>query len=213
MGVRMIKTLGNGARIGIWEISEDLDTLLGGIRFDEHEERQFRTFRTDQRKRQWLAYRRLLREMTGDPGLSIHYDEHGKPFLPGSDTGISISHTGNYAAVIMADHAETGIDIEMPRTRILKITEKYLHPEEASALPMDDIEVLTRYWCAKEALYKLNGRRNLDFRSQIRIISDENIGLNMKGKLLTSENEEVYEVFAERIDDLICVYVIKEKGI
>lgn len=209
MSVRLIKKIGKGAYIGLWQIDEDLEKLVSGIELDEEEKKTFSGFKSDQRKKQWLAYRHLLKEMTNERGLKIHYSKEGKPYIPGSVSGISVSHTDEYAAVIIAENAEAGIDIELPKPRILKIRNRYLHPEEDKIISDNDIEELTLYWCAKEALYKLNGRKNIDFKSQLKI--EKNRDRKMKGWLCESEKEEVFDIFSERIDDLICVYVIKEK--
>jgi len=204
----LIKKIGKGAYIGLWQIDEDLEKLVSGIELDVEEKKAFSGFKSVQRKKQWLAYRHLLKEMTIERGLKIHYSKEGKPYIPGSRSGISVSHTEDYAAVIIAKNAEAGIDIEFPKPRILKIRNKYLHPEEDKIISDGDIEELTLYWCAKEALYKLNGRKNIDFKSQLKI-EKSNSG-KMKGWLYVSEKEEAFDIFSERMDDLICVYVIKE---
>lgn len=209
MSVKLIKKIGRGAYIGLWQIDEDLEKLVSGIDLDEEEKKTFAAFKSDQRKKQWLAYRHLLKEMTSERGLKIHYSKEGKPYIPGSVSGISVSHTDEYAAVIIAENAEAGIDIELPKPRILKIRNRYLHPEEDKFISDGDIEELTLYWCAKEALYKLNGRKNIDFKSQLKI--EKKRDRKMKGWLCESEKEEAFDIFSERIDDLICVYVIKEK--
>lgn len=211
MGVRTIRKIRKGAWLGLWHIEEDLDTLVEGISFDDQEKNRFNAFGSDIRKKQWLAYRRLLKEMTGDPGLKIHYTEEGKPYIPGSNKGISVSHTDNYAAVIMAEDSEAGIDIEFPKPRILKIRKKYLHPEEDTGIAGEDIEELTTYWCAKEALYKLNGRKYLDFKTELRVSRKGAHSSVLEGRLITPELEGTFDVFAERMDDLICVYVIKPR--
>lgn len=211
MSVRLIKKVGRGAYIGLWQIDEDLDKLVSGIELDEEEKKIFAGFKSDQRKKQWLAYRHLLKEMTSERKLKIHYSKEGKPYIPGSLSGISVSHTEDYAAVIIAENAEAGIDIELPKPRILKIRNKYLHPEEDKIISEGDIEELTLYWCAKEALYKLNGRKNIDFKSQLKI--EKNRDRKIRGRLYASEKEEAFDIFSELIDDLICVYVIKEKQV
>jgi phosphopantetheinyl transferase len=211
MGVRIIKKVQEKAWIGLWHIEEDIDTLLEGIDLDDQEKKVFDTFGSEQRKKQWLAYRRLIREMTGDTGLKIHYTDEGKPYIPGTNKGISVSHTQNYASVIIAEGSEAGIDIEIPGSRILKIRDKYLHPDENKSIAGDDIEELTTYWCAKEALYKWNGRRFIDFKTELRISRKKNSRPELTGKLITGISEDTFDIFAERMDDLICVYVIKAK--
>jgi phosphopantetheinyl transferase (holo-ACP synthase) len=212
MGISIIKDVGDNARIGLWHIQEDLDTLLHGLELDDEEIKVYETFGSDLRKKQWLAYRKLIGEMTGTSKLKVRYNADGKPYIPGSNIGLSVSHTGDYAAAILAEDAETGIDIEFPRSRILKIRSKYLHPDEDSDISHGDVEELTTYWCAKEALYKLNGRKFLDFKKELRISRRFSDNTRLEGKLILGEGEETFDIFAERMNDLICVYVIKAKG-
>ena len=39
MSVRLIKKIGKGAYIGLWQIDEDLEKLVSGIELDEEEKK------------------------------------------------------------------------------------------------------------------------------------------------------------------------------
>ena len=66
------------------------------------EEDQYASFKSEIRKKQWLSYRILLKKMISPHPASIEYDAFGKPYLKNSDLYLSISHSGDYSAVIVS---------------------------------------------------------------------------------------------------------------
>ena len=84
---------------GIWKIEESSEVLLSLLRNREEYLPQLELIRTEQRRREWLACRVLLQELTGGP-VCVAYRPNGAPYLSGSSLHISISHTKGYAAVL-----------------------------------------------------------------------------------------------------------------
>jgi len=84
----------------------------------------------------------------------------------------SISHSWPYVAVMVSLTQECGIDIQTWHPRIQKIQHKFLSAEEQS-LFNNDTKLLTSAWCAKEAAYKWQGRRGVEFIDHLPIISLE----------------------------------------
>lgn len=87
---------------GIWKIEESSEVLLSLLRNREEYLPQLELIRAEQRRREWLACRVLLQELTGGPAC-IAYRPNGAPYLSGSSLHISISHTKGYAAVLLQD--------------------------------------------------------------------------------------------------------------
>jgi len=120
----------------------------------------------------WLSTRLLLRTMldTSDY-IDCRMDEHGKPYLVNSNVQISLSHSYDYAAVMIGKKS-VGVDIEQVKTKIHRIQQKFLSPPEL-ALPyvMDNTQGLYVCWCAKEAVYKWYGKKGLEFKRDIHIQS------------------------------------------
>ena len=81
---------------GIWKIEESSEVLLSLLRNREEYLPQLELIRTEQRRREWLACRVLLQELTGGP-VCVAYRPNGAPYLSGSSLHISISHTKGYA--------------------------------------------------------------------------------------------------------------------
>jgi 4'-phosphopantetheinyl transferase len=97
-------------------------------------------------------------------------DDHGKPYLVNSDYEISLSHSFDYAAVMISQNKRVGVDIELIKDKIKKIQGKFLTDLELSQLnDADNTLALYICWCAKEAIYKWNGRKGLEFKQDIHI--------------------------------------------
>jgi len=159
-----------GIRAGIWHITETDAELLSLVILTEGEKLLYQSFRNNLRKKHWLACRALLRHLL-DPVLpEISYDLNGKPFLISGSHHISVSHAGEFAAAVYAENGSVGIDIEQLKERIERVKERFmLEREIASVNPEHRLEHLYLYWCGKEALYKLHGKPDLDFRNDIHI--------------------------------------------
>ena len=157
----------------LWKINEDIETLHKQLFLSRQEQDELNNIKVDSRKLEWLASRILLKSLAKshqDRGREpeIVKDVYGKPHLAGSAVSISLSHSFPFAAAIIHTQQEVGIDIEKPREQLLRIQHKFLSPEERSDAK-NDLQKLCVYWTAKEALYKLYGRRQLILQEQILI--------------------------------------------
>ena len=193
----------------IWQITETVDQLRSSIQLRKGEEELYQSFVAESRKKQWLAYRLLIRGLLLPEEFPVEYDPSGKPFLAGSNFHISVTHTDDLAAVIISCHARVGIDMEKIKPRILKVRDKFIHPEESDHIMKErELEQLTLSWCAKEALYKLYGLRNLDFREDIRLEVPPRAGLDFKAEIRVGEQHDRYQLFSEMMGSFILVYVL-----
>lgn len=148
---------------GIWKIEESSDMLLSLLKNREAYETELTVFRTEKRLQEWLAVRVLLQELLDEP-KRIAYRPSGAPYLVDSPYHISISHTKGYAAVLLREESPAGIDIEYRSDRILKIRSRFMTPEEEANIDKEhEAEHLLVYWCAKETLFKMLGRDEVDF--------------------------------------------------
>lgn len=149
--------------LGIWKIEESSDELLSRLRNREFYLPAFESIRTEHRRQEWLASRKLLEEIVGD-FCRINYGISGAPFLEDSPLHISISHTKGYAALLVQEQPAAGIDIEYRSDRILKIRKRFMNSEEEAAIDMEhEVEHLLIHWCAKETLFKMIGQEDVDF--------------------------------------------------
>ncbi len=114
--------------------------------------------------------RRLLARYLGCEAdtLQLHEEEHGRPtLLTGRHAALCFnwSHSGERALVAVARTVQPGIDLEHRgrRTRdVLALARRFFAKAEATALERcdDTARVLQflRFWTAKEALLKAQGR-------------------------------------------------------
>jgi len=189
------------------DISENtLDTIKEKLSKTQHsfEADQFKSL---QRKIHWYGTRLLLAELLQDKEIKLSYDEYGKPTLNNSFDRISISHTANYIAVFVSDNVETGIDIEKMKPKIIRIANRFMHPDELEQVSGNKIEHLYVYWCAKETLFKLYGKGNLDFKKNLSIESFEYKEKGVvKGRILKGDIDKVFDLSYKRIEDIMMVY-------
>jgi len=137
----------------------------------------------------------------------IHYHESGKPYLENDPLfHISISHSKNYCA-LSAGVVEIGIDIEEISERIERISDRFVHHDEVKLIGQDRLVGLTRLWTMKEAMFKLNARTGIEFKTELRIESND--GSRFIGRMLTSSGWKnvVIECFQhEQLILSICQY-------
>jgi len=83
---------------------------------------------------------------------------------------VSISHCDTYAAAMVSRAGGVGIDIELTTRDISAIRHKFLSPSELDQLRGDNAgQQLMVYWGAKEVIYKIYGKRKLEFRDDMYI--------------------------------------------
>lgn len=122
-------------------------------------------FQNDKRRREHLAWRRIVREELGT-NVAIDYNAVGAPTVDTPNTYISVSHGADMVAVAIADEA-VGVDIEALERNFDRVKSRYMSDVE-SALD-DNHDWAAMVWCAKEAIYKLYGRREVDLMDDIHI--------------------------------------------
>ena len=199
------------SRLGVWQITETEEELraMTSIPTDELEEISY--IKSESLRKQKLAVRALLGEMFEEKVYLSHHD-NGKPYIENCITNISITHTDKYVAVILNDLEEVGIDIESLKRDFTAVEKKALSEDEIDDLEDDETrnEQLAIYWCAKEAVYKMQGQYNVDFAEQIEV---ERFRPKDDGKLeATFEDKDGYEEEMEleymTFDDHVLVWVV-----
>ncbi|MBU1012665.1 MAG: 4'-phosphopantetheinyl transferase superfamily protein [Bacteroidetes bacterium] len=198
------------AKLGIWEIQESVDFLLDCTNLTENEKIVFNTMRNENRKKQWLASRIILDKLSENSKHLIVYENNGQPFISDGIHQISISHTSKFVAVILSRFLKVGIDIEGIHPRILKIRHKFVSPSENDFIEDDGnlLESLFLIWSAKEAIFKMYGKGNIDFRKNIHVkpFSIQADGV-IQSVLSTKTVSQAYTLKYRKIADHLLVYV------
>lgn len=171
MPVVFNKNIDEQTILGVWKIEETEEQLLAGLQLKTHELDLISSLGKGKRLLHWLSTRLLLRTMMQtEEYIDCRMDEHGKPYLVNSDNQISLSHSYDYAAVIISRDRKVGVDIELIKHKIKAIKHKFLSDAELAQKQIgDNINGLYVCWCAKEAIYKWNGKKGLEFKQHIHI--------------------------------------------
>ncbi len=121
------------------------------------------TFALESRYQTYLATQLLCKGLFGTGVLRYH--PTGKPYID-QLRKVSISHSGNLV-VMMRSVDECGVDLEKIHSRVQKVSHKFLNDEELERVNGAPVETLVRYWCAKEAMFKVYGSQDVFMRSNI----------------------------------------------
>ncbi len=182
----------NKGKVALWHITEDENLLSDQLKPIQCPKELV----SPQKRLEWLSGRLLIRHLANSLGLyyqGMEKDKFGKPFLKNLDYHISLSHSYPYVAAQINPSHSVGIDIEQPKEKLLKVAPRILNPVELENAGNDIIKHCI-YWSAKEALYKIYGKRGLLFTNNLSVepFDLEETG-HLKGWIKTEENN----VFAE----------------
>jgi 4'-phosphopantetheinyl transferase len=155
--------------VGLWEVEEDFDYLFSKINLDEEEKNTLYSFKNVARQVEWLSVRVLLNELTQKES-KIVYNEERKPFLADNSHNISISHSHKLTSIALSKTKRVGIDLEYMSHRINNIAYKFINTNEyvTSNKAFEQLHMYI-HWCAKEALYKICDKKNINFKDNLTI--------------------------------------------
>jgi len=152
-------------RLGVWHIAE-LES------FFTQEVPLQRNITHPHKRLQHLAGRFLLKELYPNfPYELIRIADTRKPFLENEAYHFSISHCGDYAAVIVSSRNRVGVDVELISNKVEKVQHKFLSVAEQEMISTlvqgnsfdHHTKLLTLSWGIKESLFKWYGDGEMDF--------------------------------------------------
>ncbi len=201
MPVHLFFSTAVGARVAVFRITESGEELrerLGPGGFVE-------TPVSGQRQLQRLAVWCLLKEIFPGDEVKLSHRDDGHPVLS-NGWQVSVSHSGEYAAVMVHPEEAVGIDIQVPKPHISSGKSLFLRNEEQEAFGRDlSVGELHLTWCAKEALYKMAGDTSLNVYSHFTVEPFEaEISGRMIGMISTSTEKMELEFRVE--DGFFLVY-------
>lgn len=162
-------------KIAVWHITEPEDFFLATVPVQ-------REIKHWHKRLQHLAGRLLLKELYPDfPVKLIRIADTKKPFLEEDPFHFSISHCGDYAAVIVSKTSRVGVDVEMLNSKIVSIGHKFTSNDELKIFAWEptannqysmlNIQYMTLCWSVKESVFKWWGSGGVDFKEDIIIRS------------------------------------------
>jgi 4'-phosphopantetheinyl transferase EntD len=138
-------------RLGVWKIEEEEDFFLEKVIPQ-------RNVSHPHKKLQHLAGRYLLKYLFPEfPIELIQVADTRKPFLEDEAFHFSISHCGNYAAVIVSTTNRVGVDAELISDKPFKIKHKFISLEEeqvvdSSGFHLNTADVVNEEWLTMKSI-------------------------------------------------------------
>lgn len=162
------QTINDSTKLAVWHITEPESFFIEKVKLA-------RQVTHPHKRLQHLAGRYLLKFLAPDfPLHLISINSSRKPELPDNPWHFSISHCGDYAAVILSKKNRVGIDVELVTPKVLKISQKFLNEGELNLLTQtgNDFkpEIITLFWSAKESIFKWYGKGALSFKRNMAIL-------------------------------------------
>ena len=169
MAIAYRQRIDDDTEFALWKIEEEANDLYVQLQLNDEEKAFVEKLSKGKRHLHWLGTRVLLRKMLRtDEYIDCRIDSHGKPYLVNLPYHISLSHSFDYAAVMISKTHKVGIDIEQIQQKIERIASKFMQPKELAFINSNKkIEHLYVCWCAKEAIYKCNGQKEVSFANNI----------------------------------------------
>lgn len=194
----------------LWKIEEEAESLYNQLQLNETEKAYIESIGNGKRHLHWLGTRVLLRTMLNTAEyIDCRVDDHGKPYLVDIPYHISLSHSFDYAAVMISKSKPVGIDIELISPKVERIAHKFLNRHELAAINTDHhVERLYVAWCAKEAVYKCNGRKVISFLDHIYIDAFEGYqNGHLHAQILKDDFKRDYNVHYLQFNNYMIGYV------
>ncbi len=200
----------DNAILALWEITETKEELLDLLDNDPIISAQIKQFGSKKRQLEFLATRALLNSVLGET-KTIAYEANGKPYLTDRSYSISITHTGNYAAILLHPTAAVGIDIEKISEKVERVKTRFLSEMEQSYVDVRTEKTqLTLMWAAKEALYKIIGKEKVDFVADLHIdVFHPYLEGTMEARETCSKQPTDYIIHYRVFPEFVLVWIVK----
>lgn len=154
------------ATVYLWDINESEDELMAMSQVNHQSKIRLDSMKSEVHRKGFLSVRALLQraDLTDD---EVYYNHSGKPFLR-TGQHISITHSHSRSAIIVAPYP-VGIDIELRRSKILRIGHKFSSGISLALkqLVPEPVDQYTYVWTAKESIYKIAAHPGLGFLNNI----------------------------------------------
>ncbi len=192
----------------IWKISETTPELMAQLPKTQ-DLTEFGLISNPIRQKEWLAVRVLAYETAQLFDISpqnIIKNQWNCPQFDNDLLKVSFSHTTNYAAVLAHPTKRLGIDIEAFSPKMQKIAPRVLNSQEL-AWAGNSPEKIAQIWCAKEAVYKFYMKKEIDFRQDIHVRSENG---RLIATLQKSMPPEILEIHTEKFDNQHLAYCLAD---
>ena len=189
--------------VTIWKITESWTELFELFENDDEINTLIQNFKSEFKKKQFLASRFLLKMEFGD--WKTLQNLYGKPQPINNSTEISITHDRGMVGIIKSLNP-CGIDIQEITPKVIRVKSKFINKNDIYFFSKKEKD-LTVLWCAKEALYKINGNPNIFFKEHM-IIEESEVENIVIGKIIHPEFRKDYKLKVHFIENYCLVYTL-----
>lgn len=207
MPVLLEKKYENDISLAVWQITESHDELQALLPSEILTDAELASISHPQKQIEFFCSRLVIKHLANSLNikyLGIKKDAFGKPYLVGSIWQMSLTHTSKYVAAVLHPSEAIGMDMEKPSETLKRIAYKFLSEAEIAEAD-SDIEKLCIYWSAKEALYKLYGKRKVIFSENLYILPFKKEQNKIIGQLIINGLDKKYNICIEKIDGYVLV--------
>jgi len=193
-------------KILLWKVTESYEELCAQVQLKDKSAIRVSGMKSESHRRGFLSVRKLLHEV-GYTDFDLHYDAFGKPYLE-DGTHISISHSHEFAAIILSDHV-TGIDLEMRRDKIAYIADRFLSEGEMLYLDRQAthyINKLTVLWGIKEVVFKIRNEPGISFKEHVNADDFDMSACATTAYLHMDAIRKTYKVYFTEVENFTLVY-------
>jgi 4'-phosphopantetheinyl transferase len=199
-------------RLGVWNIEEDEQFFIEKLKLSASEwEYAIQKYSFPHRRLEWLAGQYLLHMLSGFVEKP-EKDIYGKPIFSNYNWHLSVSHSQDRTASIISPKVN-GIDIQLINPKIERLYPKFMSKQEQYSLAGErNIEHISVFWGAKEALYKAYGKRDIDFRLNMIVNTfelDFDKGIT-DGYVIKDDIRIDFNIFYKKLENYILVYAIEK---
>ncbi|BBD44332.1 4'-phosphopantetheinyl transferase family protein [Petrimonas sp.] len=195
--------------IGIGKITDNHQALLLSLPQSQQKaaEEYVSKMRSERRVIEWLTTRVLLFELLGEEKM-IDNRPDGRPFLIDGSYKISISHTKDYAAVLLHKQHSVGIDVETISGRVSKLADKFISENEYIDHSQQVIHQLL-HWSAKETMFKMMEESEIDFKEHLHIhpFNPERKGVFQANESKTPQ-QKTFQIHYEVLPDAVLTWAV-----
>jgi len=157
MGLFLNDIIDDQDHLAIWHCDEnitDLESKFFSKASNQVDYTNYHEIKLEKRKKHWLATRLAIRAIKKEDH-SIIYDEHGAPWIEIEGWEISISHSGEWVAVLLSKKSLLGVDLQVFNSKINNIAKKFTCTKEFENWQENNNEdYLHALWTIKESVYK-----------------------------------------------------------
>jgi len=209
MPLHKVILLSKTAKLYLWKITEDFDTLFDEVRLKPSALERLQSMKSESHKKGFLAVRMLLQHNDYND-FDLFYDEFGKPHIKPQgcsikDIEISISHSNDFSAIVISDQ-KVGLDLEQLKEKTLKIAPRFMDVSHLKGLSEENkIKKATVVWGIKESIFKIKNEKGISFPNHI---FEDDFALEDKKAtaiLKFNKQEEHFDILFDSVEDYIFV--------